>query len=65
MQLVPAMDAVYLWGEGATSPCHVIALQLFRPRERAGPELLDELYDAMTDPAHVERSFPEGDDPRV
>src|ERR1700761_6786300 len=57
MQLVPAMDSVYLWGEGGNSPCHVIALQLFRPPEGSGPELLDELYEAMTDPVHVKRSF--------
>ena len=57
MRLVPAMDAVYLWGESANSPCHVIALQLFTPREGAGSELFDELYEATTDPAHVKRSF--------
>jgi diacylglycerol O-acyltransferase / wax synthase len=57
VQLVPAMDAVYLWGEGGNSPCHVIALQLFRPPEGSGPGLLDGLYERMTDPAHVKRSF--------
>ena len=57
MQLVPAMDSVYLWGEGGNSPCHVIALQLFRPPEGSGAELVDELYEAMTDPVHVKRSF--------
>ncbi|HEY2226057.1 wax ester/triacylglycerol synthase family O-acyltransferase [Actinomycetospora sp.] len=57
MQLVPTMDSVYLWGEGGNSPCHVIALQLFRPPEGSGPELVDELYERMTDPVHVKRSF--------
>ncbi|GAA4737208.1 wax ester/triacylglycerol synthase family O-acyltransferase [Actinomycetospora chibensis] len=51
------MDAVYLWGEGPGSPSHVIALQLFRPPEGAGPELLDALHEGMTDPEHVKRSF--------
>lgn len=57
VQLVPAMDAVYLWGENGNSPCHVISLQIFRPREGSGPELLDELYEAMTDPVHVKHSW--------
>src|SRR5437899_2281579 len=51
MRLVRPMDAVYLWGETRRSPAHVVALQIFRPPAGAGPELLDGLYRAMTDPA--------------
>jgi WS/DGAT/MGAT family acyltransferase len=51
------MDAVYLWGETRRSPAHVVALQIFRPPAEAGPELLDGLYRAMTDPAAVKPAF--------
>jgi diacylglycerol O-acyltransferase len=51
------MDAVYLWGGTRRSPAHVVALQIFRPPAGAGPELLDGLYRAMTDPAAVKPAF--------
>jgi len=57
VQLVRPMDAVYLWGETRRSPAHVVALQIFRPPADAGPELLDGLYQAMTDPAAVKPAF--------
>ena len=57
MRLVRPMDAVYLWGETRRSPAHVVALQIFRPPAGAGPDLLDGLYRAMTDPAAVKPAF--------
>jgi diacylglycerol O-acyltransferase / wax synthase len=55
--LLPAMDALYLWGESSRSPAHVIALQIFQPPEGSGPELLDELYAAMTDESALKTAF--------
>ena len=57
MRLVRPMDAVYLWGETRRSPAHVVALQIFRPPADTGPELLDGLYRALTDPAAVKPAF--------
>ncbi len=57
MPLVPAMDAVYLWGETRTSPSHVVALQIFRPPENAPDDLLDGLYSRMTDPTRLKPTF--------
>jgi hypothetical protein len=51
------MDAVYLWDESAASPTHVIALQIFRPREDAGADLPAELYAEMTDPTTLKSAF--------
>lgn len=57
MRLVPPADALYLWAESPRSPAHVIALQIFEPPPGAGPELLDELYAAMTDRDAVKPAF--------
>jgi diacylglycerol O-acyltransferase / wax synthase len=57
MRLVPPTDALYLWAESQRSPAHVIALQIFQPPAGAGPELLDELYAAMTDQDALKPAF--------
>src|SRR5882757_249898 len=57
MRLVPPTDALYLWAESQRSPAHVIALQIFQPPPGAGPELLDELYAAMTDQDALKPAF--------
>lgn len=57
MRLVPPTDSLYLWAESPRSPAHVIALQIFEPPPGAGPELLDELYAAMTDRDAVKPAF--------
>lgn len=57
MRLIAPMDAIYLWSETTTSPTHVIALQIFKTRPGSGPELMEEIYAEMTDPALVKPSF--------
>jgi diacylglycerol O-acyltransferase / wax synthase len=57
MRLVPPTDSLYLWAESQRSPAHVIALQIFQPPAGAGPELLDELYAAMTDQDSLKPAF--------
>jgi WS/DGAT/MGAT family acyltransferase len=57
VQLVPPTDSLYLWAESQRSPAHVIALQIFTPPAGAGPELLDELYAAMTDHEALKPAF--------
>jgi WS/DGAT/MGAT family acyltransferase len=57
MRLVPPTDSLYLWAESQRSPAHVIALQIFQPPAGAGPELLDELYGAMTDQHALKSAF--------
>jgi WS/DGAT/MGAT family acyltransferase len=57
MRLIPPTDALYLWAESQRSPAHVIALQIFQPPAGVGPELLDELYAAMTDQDALKPAF--------
>ncbi|MBN9735596.1 MULTISPECIES: wax ester/triacylglycerol synthase family O-acyltransferase [unclassified Pseudonocardia] len=57
MPLVPATDAMYLWGESSASPNHVVALQIFRPPEGAPAELVDELYARMTVRSEIKPEF--------
>ncbi|GAA5148178.1 wax ester/triacylglycerol synthase family O-acyltransferase [Pseudonocardia eucalypti] len=57
MRLVPPTDSLYLWAESQRSPAHVISLQIFEPPPDAGPELLDEMYAAMTDRDAVKPAF--------
>ena len=57
VQLVQPMDAVYLWSESATSPAHVVALQIFDPPADAAPDLLERLYARMTDPDQLKSAF--------
>ncbi len=57
MRLIAPMDAIYLWTETTNSPTHVIALQIFKPRPGSGPELMEEIYAEMTDPALVKPTF--------
>ncbi len=58
MALVPVGDAMYLWGESPGAPSHVIGLQIFQSPAGSGPELLDDLYAAMTDPTQVKAGVP-------
>ncbi|MGQ0483057.1 MAG: WS/DGAT/MGAT family O-acyltransferase [Pseudonocardia sp.] len=57
MRLIAPLDAIYLWTETTNSPTHVIALQIFKPRPGSGPELMEEIYSEMTDPALVKPTF--------
>lgn len=57
MSLVPATDAMYLWGESSASPNHVVALQIFRPPADSSVELMDELYDRMTARSAIKPEF--------
>lgn len=57
MDLVPAMDAIYLWAEKPASPLHVIALQLYRPPDDAGADHLDALHTEMLDASRLKRAF--------
>jgi diacylglycerol O-acyltransferase len=40
-------DAMFLLGETASRPCHVIALQLWKPPEGAGPDYASGLYESL------------------
>ena len=57
MQLVPPMDAFYLWGESATSPTHVVSLRIFRPPSDSPDDLLERLYAEMTDLNRLKPDF--------
>jgi diacylglycerol O-acyltransferase len=57
MSLIPPTDALYLWIESATSPAHVIAMQLFKPPADAPDDLLEGLFAEMTDVTRLKPEF--------
>jgi WS/DGAT/MGAT family acyltransferase len=57
MNLIPPTDALYLWAESATSPAHVIAMQLFEPPADAPDDLLTRLFAEMTDVTRLKPEF--------
>jgi len=61
MQLMSPADAIFLVGESREHPMHVGGLQLFEPRDGAGPEFLRQLHEQMvtqTDFAPTFRKHP-------
>ncbi len=47
MELMAPTDSVFLLGESREHPMHVGGLQLFEPPQDAGPEFVQEIYEAV------------------
>jgi diacylglycerol O-acyltransferase / wax synthase len=57
MQLISPLDSTFLLAESREHPLHVAALQLFTPPEGAGPEFLQDTYEAMRASHEVTAAF--------
>jgi diacylglycerol O-acyltransferase / wax synthase len=47
MKLISPTDSMFLLGESREHPMHVAGLQLFKPPEGAGPEFIQDMYEAI------------------
>ena len=57
MQLMSPLDSMFLIGESREHPMHVGGLQLFVPPEGAGPEFVQDTYEAMLAHTDVQSTF--------
>jgi WS/DGAT/MGAT family acyltransferase len=57
MKLMAPTDSMFLLAESREHPMHVAGLQLFQPPEGAGPEFVDEVYQAMIGEGDCQPSF--------